>query len=155
MVKDVWQIIAPGVRSCYRNGVLHIECFGIEGGIQTTKLDGVTIPEMYFDESMSPISNLHLALQDSLFTNEFGVVIGLSFYAEPDAVDKFVNLQTTETKLDLERELAKHRGEKLPLDAQQTAEALMRLANGEATIEELTAENKAIYNGEIQPKPKH
>ena len=155
MVKDQWIDIAPGVRSCYRNGVLHIELYGIKGGIQTSKADGVTIPASYFEELGSPTDNRYLVMRDSLLSNEMGVVIGLSMYAQPGVVDKFVNLETTETKLDLELELARHRGEKLPLTAQQTANALMKLADGEATIDELTAENKAIYNGEAKPKLKH
>lgn len=150
MVKDVWQEIAPGVRSCYRNGVLNIEFYGIVEGIRQSKLDGVSVPDNYFAPDADIRDNapdMSLVMRDALYTNQQGVVVGLSFYAKPDQTDKFKHLTVTETKLDLEYELALHRGEKLPLNAQQAAEALMSIVDGRATIEELTAENRAIYEG--------
>jgi hypothetical protein len=84
-VKSVWNTLAPGVRACYRNGAIHIECFGVKEGISQCTIEPVYVDAEYLPEG---IVDTHLLSRDQFFTSALGVTVAISYYSSLSQADK-------------------------------------------------------------------
>lgn len=84
MTKSSWTTIAPSVRACYRNGAVHIECFGVKEGINQCTIEPVQVDEDYLPEG---IVGTNFVSRDQFFTTDQGVTVAVSYYSKEAKVD--------------------------------------------------------------------
>ncbi|MET0979793.1 MAG: hypothetical protein ABWX90_00890 [Candidatus Saccharimonadales bacterium] len=77
--KTEWIELAPGVRACYRNGAVEIQCFGVTNGIKVVRVDGVSLPQDYLPDGETHTEQV---TRDTFFENNKGVLVNISYFAE-------------------------------------------------------------------------